>query len=336
MKRILFYSSLKSKRGFVTQGFYKTDIQILRDLNFEVKLSIHWYDFLLIRNYDICFIYFYRYGAIPAFIGKVFGKKVFFTGGIDDLDPGYATKKGLMIQRLLFKICNLLSNVNILVSTSDKKNIQLFSCLKPAEKFPLSFHVIDFERYKYSNNIKKEKIILTIVWMGSQGNVLRKGVDKSIHVFEKIVKIDSEYKMLIIGTIGDGTIMIKNLIAKYGLENKVILTGQVDDNEKIAILKKSKFYFQLSSYEGFGVAAVEALASGCIVVHSGKGGLIDGIGDYGLKISDVNDYDNICDIVLNQDQDSCVKLINNGIKHVFSNFRYEKRYNDFYNIFKFL
>ena len=332
MKRILFYSAIESKKIFFTQQFYATDIKLLRDLNFEVKLSIHWYDFLYIWNYDICFIYFYRIGVIPAFIGKIFGKKVFFTGGIDDLEPNYASKNSLKIQRILFKICNLFSTANIIVSTSDKKNIELFTNIKPKEKFPLSHHVIDFEKYEYSCNNKKEKIIVTIVWMGSKSNVLRKGVDKAIQVFDKIIKIDSEYKMVIIGTIGEGTIILRSLITELGLEDKVILTGPIEEKEKISILKNSKFYFQFSSHEGFGIAVVEALAAGCIVVHSGKGGLKDSVSDCGIIISDINNSNEICKVVLGLNQDLCEKYINNGIIFVSYNFRYEKRLNQFYNI----
>ena len=80
-KRILFYSNVKTKKQFSVQGFYRTDIDILKKLGFKVKLSKHWYDFLLFNKYDLAFLYFYRYSLIPAMISKIFRKKVFFTGG---------------------------------------------------------------------------------------------------------------------------------------------------------------------------------------------------------------------------------------------------------------
>ena len=331
--RILFYSSLKDKKDFYTQGFYLTDIRILENLGFKVKLSNHWYDFLLNSKYDICFIYFYRYGLIPGFIGRVFGKMVLFTGGIDNLELEYASRWELLVQRILFILCDFCSNVNIIVSTSDKNNIQLFKDIRFADKYPLSFHVIDYEKYEYLNDIKKEKIFVTIAWMITEANTLRKGIDKAVRVFEKVYRKDAGYKMVIIGVTGDGTEIIKNLITEYQLENQIVFTGRIPENEKISILKRSKIYIQLSSYEGFGIGAVEALAAGCIVIHSGKGGLKDGIADNGIEVIDVNDYDEICNKILSLDENSCNELIAKGIQHVKTNFKYEKRLKDFSNIF---
>lgn len=123
-KKVLFYSSVKTKRMFSIQGFYRTDIQILRENGFEVLLSKHFWDFFLFWKYDITFIYFYRFGLFPALISKCFLKKVYFTGGIDDLDIEYAGEKKHFIQKIFFKLCNLFSDTSIIVSKADLKNIE--------------------------------------------------------------------------------------------------------------------------------------------------------------------------------------------------------------------
>ena len=55
------------------------------------------------------------------------------------------------------------------------------------------------------------------------------------------------------------------------------LKGEVSEEDKINLLKRSKYYFQLSLYEGFGLAALEALCADNILIHSGKGGLANSI-----------------------------------------------------------
>lgn len=101
-KTILFYSSVKSKRMFSIQNFYRTDIKILKSLGYNVKLSKTVLDYLLFWKYDIAFIYFFRYGLFPALLSKLFGKKVYFTGGIDFLDLQYAGKKRFVVQCVFF------------------------------------------------------------------------------------------------------------------------------------------------------------------------------------------------------------------------------------------
>jgi glycosyltransferase involved in cell wall biosynthesis len=318
---------------FSIQQFYRTDIKILKDLGFRVHLSNNFFDFFLFWKYDITFIYFYRIGLIPAIISKLFFKKVIFTGGIDFLDKQYAGLKNFYIQKLFFIFCSSVSDKNILVSHSDIHNIKSFKKKLPEKRFPLSYHVINFQDYKYDGQTKG-KVICTICWMLNEENVLRKGVDKPICLFKEIFQIDNEFRMIIIGSIGHGTELLKAIIEKENLTNYIIFTGTISENEKIDILNKSSLYTQLSEYEGFGIAAIEALASGNIVVHSGKGGLKDGISSYGILMEN-NDFKsmarNIYNLLSNPSQRN--EIIRNGIQHVAENFAYEKRLDDFRCIF---
>lgn len=336
-KKILFYSSDKTKKMFSIKQFYRTDICILRDLGFKVKLSNSIPDFLLFWQYDFAFIYFYRYGLFPAIIAKLFKKKVIFTGGIDYLEKNYAGYKSYTIQKYFFLLCTFFSDKNILVSNSDRRNIRNFKSQLPETKFPLSFHVLNFEEFKFNDIKKKSKLFCTISWMTRQENVKRKGVDKSLYLFKKLHDLDNEFRMIIIGTKGEGTKLIEEIIIKENLDKLVTLTGSISEHDKIIILKKSSVYSQLSYYEGFGIAAIEALASGNIVIHTGKGGLMDGIGDNGILVED-EDYEKIALKIKKvlSDPEFHLKMINQGIKHVSENFRYEKRLADFRKIFSSL
>lgn len=332
-KTILFYSSVKSKKMFSIQKFYKTDICILKELGYKVSLSNSMFDFLFFWRYDIAFVYFYRYGLMPAIIAKCFGKKVVITGGIDFLDRKYAGKKAFLIQKFFFKLCIIFSDKNIIVSNSDLKNIKSFKSKIDEVKFPFSFHVIDYDRYRFNDVSKKEKIFCTIAWMGNVENVVRKGIDKSIFLFKQLHKLDNEFRMVIIGPLGKGSQLIQEIIKKNNLEKIITLTGEISEEDKINILKKSLSYSQLSIYEGFGIAAVEALAAGNIVVHTGVGGLIDGIGNNGVLVGH-DDYEMISKKILKiiNNPSEHFSFVDNGLLHVSKNFRYEKRFNDFQKI----
>ena len=138
--------------------------------------------------------------------------------------------------------------------------------------------------------------------MGGEGNVKRKGVDRALRIFAELKKIPafSDYRFIIMGRKGEGTAFVQSIIDKYGLNDSVELTGEVSEERKISFLKHSEYYFQLSLYEGFGLAALEALCANNVLIHSGKGGLDNPIYKTQLLFDIDNDFDNEFSILINK------------------------------------
>lgn len=332
--KILFYTSVKELSLIKITGFYATDINILEDLDYRVKITNSYLEFFKFWNYDIAFIYFWSKGLLPAFISRIFFKKVMFTGGIDRLDKKYNKSKfDYWIRAIIFKLCTTLSNANIIVSKSDYKNITLTGFrFKNTYTIP---HVIDFDKYQYKNT-GKENFITTVAWMEDAENVKRKGVDILVYSFKNFLKINPNFRLKIIGSLGEGSDYLKNIAKKLEVIDKIDFTGRISEHEKVNLLKKSKYYFQLSLYEGFGIAAIEAMAAGNIVIHSGRGGLSDGISDCGIIINDLNNYNEIA-LKLNEidkNYRDYEEFIIKGINHVKNNFGYKVRKNGFESILK--
>lgn len=333
-KIALFYSSVKDKKLFKVTGFYSTDIKILEDLGYSVRLSNSFKDFLRFWQYDITFIYFWTKGVIPAILSKLFLKKVIFTGGMDWLDRSYnKSKYNYIVRKILFKLCIMNSDANIIVSNSDLNNIKetgykvtRIHCLP---------HVIEFEKYAYNCGIKKD-IITTVVWMEAKENVIRKGVDKLLYVYKEYLNLNKDLTIQIIGSIGEGTNYLINIAKDLDIEDRIIFTGRISEEDKIRCLKESKYYFQLSLYEGFGIAVIEALAAGNIVIHSGRGGLADAIDSFGIMIENIEDYKSIAYKLneINNDYGSYSDFIAKGVKHVKDRFSYEVRRDGILNIIK--
>jgi glycosyltransferase involved in cell wall biosynthesis len=333
-KRVLFYSSLKDIDLFRITGFYKTDIEILKELDYEVILSNSYLDFLKFRRYDFSFIYFWTRGAIPAILSKLFYKKVIFTGGIDDLDKNYnRSKLNYSLKKYFFKFCTIFSDANIIVSESDIKNIKLTGF--NVNNIIYLPHVVDINKFKFDGR-EKSNYITTVVWMEtSEINVIRKGVDKLLYVFNLIRKSNHDFKLVIIGSVGLGSDYLIKIAKELGILDLITFTGRIDEDEKISTLNDSKYYFQLSIYEGFGIAAIEALAAGCIVFHSGKGGLAKSIGNHGVVVPDINNYAQIAGLFVNfneQYDENSKDLIKNGVNYVVNNFSYHLRRNGIKNI----
>lgn len=276
--RILFYSSVKSKSLFNTQRFYRIDIEILQNMGYDIILSNRIIDALWFWKYDIVFSYFYRYSLFVSIIARTFGKNVYFTGGIDALDEENTGKYAYRMQKVLFFLCYILSTKCIIVSKTDMEHVEDIVG-KEAKKLAYSEHTIDTNNFNERLTKEKHCNFCTIGWMGSKDNVLRKGMDKALILFAYLKKFEyfSASKFYIIGKKGEGTILLEKIIKDLKIEDSVIITGEVSESQKVDMLKDNKYYFQLSTYEGFGLAALEALIAKCIIIHSGKGGLANPI-----------------------------------------------------------
>jgi glycosyltransferase involved in cell wall biosynthesis len=67
--------------------------------------------------------------------------------------------------------------------------------------------------------------------------------------------------------IGDGPEKekLQGLIAARGLVTNITLTGELPHAEVLELMQRTKVFLHTSSYEGFGVVCLEALAAGCHV-----------------------------------------------------------------------
>lgn len=332
MKTILFYSSISNKTLFKTQKFYQIDIDILQSLGYTIILSNKISDALLFWKYDILFAYFYRKSFFAALFAKICRKSIYFTGGIDDLDKAYASKVKYYIQKVFFNLCYYISTSCIIVSRSDYNNVVQNLWSQNRNKLSYSEHTIDTSKF-VDISMDREPMFSTIVWQGVVENIKRKGVDKSLHLFSRIIKnADFEkYKFIIMGKTGKGTEYIDELIQKYGIQDSVVITGEVSEEDKIAILMNSQFYFQLSEYEGFGIAALEALCAGNIVIHSGKGGLSNSIYNVNGLLFDIDnefmlEFDKLMKCIRSN------KMNYNHIQQIRMQYDNARRLKDFKNI----
>lgn len=281
-KRILFYSSIKDKELFNIQQFYRIDILLLEELGYKVVLSNRISDAWKFWSYDFVFAYFYRYAFFVALIAKIFRRNTYFTGGIDALDKNLVTEKEYKIQKWFFKMCYYLSKSCIIVSKTDDKNVRE---LVSSKKLSYSEHTIDTSQFE-CDLVRKEDLITTIAWQATIGNVKRKGVDNALRLFAKLIKQPqySQFKFVIMGKTGEGTDYLKEIIEELGISESVVFTDSISEQQKVGYLKRSKIYFQISVFEGFGVASLEALCAKNIVVHSGKGGLSNPIYNDGVYV----------------------------------------------------
>jgi len=87
--------------------------------------------------------------------------------------------------------------------------------------------------------------------------------------------------------IGDGPQRgaLEKLARDVGVENQVSFTGTIPTEKVATLLFEHKILVVPSIWnEGFGVVALEGIASGCVVIGSDSGGLPEAIGKCGLVV----------------------------------------------------
>ena len=74
------------------------------------------------------------------------------------------------------------------------------------------------------------------------------------------------HKLLIVGADLPGTSPFRSVIAELGLEHDVVIRGHVTHAEMVSVYNAAALFIYPSSYEGFGMPVLEAMACGAPVI----------------------------------------------------------------------
>lgn len=99
-----------------------------------------------------------------------------------------------------------------------------------------------------------------------------KGVHTLIEAFKQVSKVRDNVELIIAGE-GILSRNIREIIVKEKLQNKISLTGRINEEEKNQILSESYAIIYPSFSEGKGIAAIEAMSFGKPVIASDIPGL---------------------------------------------------------------
>ncbi|MEK7597393.1 MAG: glycosyltransferase family 1 protein [Patescibacteria group bacterium] len=119
----------------------------------------------------------------------------------------------------------------------------------------------------------------------------RKNLEILIDAFDKFFQTKKDFKLIIVGKKGW---LYKNIFEKVksmNLENKIIFTGHVTDEELIWYYKNAFCFVLPSLYEGFGIPVLEAMRYDCPTIVSMTSSLPEIGGDASLYFDPKNPDD---------------------------------------------
>lgn len=280
---------MKKRLLYVTpsfQSFVKADLQIL-EKHFQVRANHYpWKNkqyapiyfflqfFAMIPSTiwaDLIVVNFGGYWAYwPTFFAKIFGKKsVVIVHGTDTAAIPEINYGSLRIP-ILKKICGVAySKTDLILPVSDslietaltfdpkiKSHSQGIKTLYPDlnPEYKVIYNGLDEDFWFISPEIQKEENSFLTVMSPSQ--FILKGGDLIV----QLAKEFPESKFYFAG-IGSDDLEIETL-------DNVKFLGRLSPETLRDIYQKAQFYFQLSSFEGFGCALAEAMLCGCIPIGS--------------------------------------------------------------------
>lgn len=212
-----------------------------------------------------------------------------FTYGIDVFKMGKIQISGIIHSQKIVTISNFTREA--IVKQIKERNINNFFLLPPPfnpERFkPSSKPGYLLERWGIKQD---DKVLLTVARLSKVENY--KGYDRVLFALSTLFQTPLSFKLkyVIVGS-GDDIDRVRTLIKELNLENNVILTGYVSDQELPDYYNLCDVFVMPSKGEGFGIVFVEALACGKPVIAGNRDASKDTLmnGEIGILI----DPDNI-------------------------------------------
>ena len=128
----------------------------------------------------------------------------------------------------------------------------------------------------------------------------RKGFLHLIKAWPRVVERLPSSKLLVIGN-GPERLAAEKYLAQEGIVHTVTFLGRVDSRELVRLYSEAQCVAVPSVFEGFGLAALEALACGTRVVARNVDGLRDVITDDDLgRLVAPNDIDALADAIVDE------------------------------------
>jgi glycosyltransferase involved in cell wall biosynthesis len=323
-KKVCFFVNTDDPKTIERTEFYKIDIQILKDLGFEIQYCFSYKR--IPTNVDFYFIWWWTYAIFPIIKSKLKRKKSVITGTFNLANhiPGGGFYSRPFYQKFMIKQSVRWADANIFVSKFEFSKIQMEIT---NNKVFYSPHTFNLDKYKSRNENKRKKYIFTIAWMGKL-NAQRKCIIQIIDAAKELKNRNYIIPFYIAGKVENDFKYVYDVIKEKKLDNMVHFLGPIKEQEKIDRLNECGIYLQPTKFEGFGMAIAEALLCSAPVITSKVGAVPEVTNNCCTYVKcDPIEIANSIQNIYN-DYEKALQISRNGQIYVSENYPYERRKND--------
>lgn len=207
------------------------------------------------------------------------------------LFPDLFKRSDVILHRLLLK--KTLNNADKIITVSHHTRKDLIERLDiPDEKIKVIYNGKDsrFQPLTHQETIKvREKYGLQNPFILSVGGLHPiKNIPRLLKAYHLARSDGLNHKLVIVGMEMDKAGKIFHTSNVLGLENQVIFTGKISDEDLAGLYNAADIFIYPCLYAGFGLPPLEAMACGTPVITSFNSSLPEVVGDAGLLIDPYN------------------------------------------------
>ena len=235
---------------------------------------------------------------------------------LDQIIDEYGNIKNKIIFNFIKKsgMYNLYNNANFFVNSN--YTLQISRKLFPLLNIKPRLMRLIYIPIEYAGNIdlsKKDKNLVISI-----GRIdIRKNYEVLLKIADKLIN----FRFIIAGALNRGDEEYYNNLIKNKPDN-VEIRANIDEHDKIVLLKKASIYIHLNRREHYGISILEAMSYGLVPVVPESGGPWEDIIEHGKYGYGFNTVDEAIEQIKNIDFDIVKIIIDSMDRFSFKNFYY--------------